>query len=350
MEVRPLKKGFKKKILNALLLSAVFGITVWSVFRGQSFKEVLGYLTTADTKYIIPSIFCVFLFIGGEAVSMHYLLSSLGMRIPVFHCWLHSFIGFFYSCITPSSTGGQPMQLLSMRKDSIPPAVSTVVLAILAITYKLVLVIIGIFVFIVRPAAIMVHIEPVKEFIYIGIVLNIICVAALMMLVFMPMTVKSLCKKLAGAVSRIKAIRSPEKMISVIDRITGQYTGAAEYYRKNGAVLINVLLLTFLQRIVLFAVTWFTYRAFRLASENPATIMTLQSMISVAADMVPLPGGMGASENLFIEVFRNVFGDDRVLPAMVISRGISFYAQVLISGIMTVAAVFILKETDIKDA
>lgn len=339
-----LRPEIRKKLLNSLLLAAIFAVTVWSVFRGENINEVIDFLVTADLKYIIPSILCVFLFIGGEAVSMYYLLRVLGYKIPIWHCWLHSFIGFFYSCITPSSSGGQPMQILSMRKDSVPAPVSTVVLAILAISYKLVLVIIGLAVMIVRPDAIIAHIYPVRGFIYVGLVLNIICIAVLMMLVFMPSTIKMIAKKIIMLISRIHTFRHPEKISASLERITGQYAGAANFYRRNGHVLFHVLVLTFLQRIALFAITWFTYRAFSMAAENPATIMTLQSMISVAADMVPLPGGMGASENLFIEVFRNIFGEDRVLPAMVISRGISFYAQVLISGAMTIAAVFLLKD------
>ena len=67
-------------------------------------------------------------------------------------------------------------------------------------------------------------------------------------------------------------------------------------------------------------------------------------MISVAADMLPLPGGMGVSENLFLEIFEPIFGEELILPGMVISRGISYYTQLLISAVMTIAASFIIKE------
>ena len=71
-------------------------------------------------------------------------------------------------------------------------------------------------------------------------------------------------------------------------------------------------------------------------------IVTLQAMISVASDMLPLPGGMGVSENLFMVIFEPIFGQDYVIPGMVISRGISYYSQMLISGIMTFAATLVV--------
>jgi len=96
---------------------------------------------------------------------------------------------------------------------------------------------------------------------------------------------------------------------------------------------------------MLFFVTWFTYRAFGLSGESMPVIVTLQAMISVASDMLPLPGGMGASENLFLAIFEPIFGENLILPGMVISRGISYYSQMLISGVMTlVAMLFISKE------
>ena len=75
-------------------------------------------------------------------------------------------------------------------------------------------------------------------------------------------------------------------------------------------------------------------------------ITSLQGMISVAVDMLPLPGGMGISENLFLTIFQPIVGEALVLPGMLVSRGISYYTQLIISAIMTVVASFILKRKE----
>ena len=38
-------------------------------------------------------------------------------------------------------------------------------------------------------------------------------------------------------------------------------------------------------------------------------VMFLQAVISVSVDMLPLPGGMGISEGLFMVIFKKVFGE-----------------------------------------
>ena len=67
-------------------------------------------------------------------------------------------------------------------------------------------------------------------------------------------------------------------------------------------------------------------------------IWLLQSAISISADMLPLPGGMGISEHLFLTIFDPIFYGDLLLPAMVLSRGIAYYVQLVFSAAVTLIA------------
>lgn len=335
-----------KKHSQLIFLLAVFAVTMWSVFGGEDLREVFAALQTANPAYIYPSILCVVLFILGESVVLHYLLRSLGTLVSFWHCCLYSFIGFFYCCITPSASGGQPMQVVAMRKDKIPVAVSTVVLAIVTILYKLVLVIIGLAVVIIRPRVIMGYLDSTEALVYLGLVLNVICIALLLLLVFHPRIFRLCAEKTLALVQKFRPFKHPERIAARLDSTVSQYTGTAEYFRTHHGVIIVVFLITLVQRCLLFLVTWLTYRAFGLTGESLITILLLQAMISVAVDMLPLPGGMGVSENLFLTMFLPIFGAELVLPGMVISRGISYYTQLLLSAIMTVAASFIIRKKD----
>lgn len=334
----------KKKIFNAVFLVTVFCLTMWAVFKGQDLNALLYYLSNAEASFIAASVVCVVAFILSESVIIHYLMRCLGVRTQFSHCCLYSFIGFFYCCITPSASGGQPMQVVYMRKDRIPVAVSTVVLAVITIVYKLVLVLIGTAVMVIRPAAVMPYLEPAEGIIWLGLVLNVICIAALLVLVFWPNLVRRLARWSMALIGKIRPFKNPEKQTARVERILSQYAGTSEFFRNHIPVVFNVFIITLVQRIILFFVTWLTYKAFSLSGHSMPAVVTLQAMISVAVDMLPLPGGMGISETLFLDIFRPVFGEALVLPGMVISRGISYYTQLLISAVMTVIATFIIKE------
>lgn len=340
------KRSWKRTILNIVFLAVVFGLTLWTVFDGQDLGQVASYIGDVNLVYVGLSVLCVLLFVAGEAVIIWYMLRVMGTHISIRHCCLYSFIGFFYSCLTPSASGGQPMQIIAMRKDKIPVAVSTVVLAIVTITYKMVLVIFGSVIMLVRPAGLIVYLEPVEGIIWLGLGLNVVCVAILLVLVFWPNLMRKMARGVFKIINRIRPMRNPRHQSARLECILSQYEGSAEFFRSHKRVIWRVFELTVLQRIILFFITWLTYRGFALSGEDMPTVVSLQAMISVATDMLPLPGGMGISENLFLEIFAPIFGTDLVLPGMVVSRGISFYTQLVICGIMTVFASFVLKRKE----
>ncbi len=120
-----------------------------------------------------------------------------------------------------------------------------------------------------------------------------------------------------------------------------------ETYRETSLFMVGhrplictVFLITIVQRFALFAVTCFVYKAFRLSGVRLLSILILQGSIAVAVDMLPLPGGMGISETLFSIIFTPVFGE-MLLPGMVLSRGIGYYSELLISALFTLAAVVV---------
>ena len=115
------------------------------------------------------------------------------------------------------------------------------------------------------------------------------------------------------------------------------YRETAAYLKDHKRVIFHVILITFAQRMALFAVTWMVYLAFGMSGTSMWDVVLLQAVISVSVDMLPLPGGMGISESLFLKIFAPVFGSV-LLPAMVLSRGLGYYSQLLISALFTVVA------------
>ena len=334
----------KKRLGSALFFFLILALTFWYVFRDENLSKVARYLSDADLRYVFPAVAAVVAFILGESVVICYLLRTLGTKAKFSHCSLFSFVGFFYSAVTPSASGGQPMQVFYMRRDGIPAAVSTVVLAIVTITYKLVLVVVGLAVMVLRPAGIMVYLDGVEALVYIGLVLNVVFVAVLLLAVFHPDLLRRILTPMVSLLHKLRPFRDPEQVMSRVQGALDRYRDTAAFFKREPRIIFNVFLITLLQRFFLFSVVWFTYQAFGLKGFDPVGMILLQAMISVAVDMLPLPGGMGISETLFLAIFQPIFGAELVLPGMIVCRGISYYTQLLISGLMTGAAQFVFRE------
>ncbi|MDD4376527.1 MAG: lysylphosphatidylglycerol synthase transmembrane domain-containing protein [Eubacteriales bacterium] len=332
----------KKIVFNGLFLAITFVITMFYIFDDQNFRCLIQYMKDANSVYWLIGICLVVLFILSESVIIWYMMKSLKQEINLKHCFLYSFIGFFFSLVTPSASGGQPAQVLFMKKDKIPIHLSTLVLLIVTITYKLVLVIIGCGVMIIRPAKVMVFLRPAIWWIWLGILLNVICVGIMLALVFSPNLAKNIvikCFRWAKGFSTNNKIDSLEGKI--MKSMEG-YKAAATYFKENKKVIFNVLGITIIQRCFLFYITFLVLRSFNINNISMLEIVLLQAMISVATDMLPLPGGMGISEHLFKKIFYPICGRHMTLPTMIVSRGISYYTQLVISAIFSAVAYIVI--------
>lgn len=329
----------KKAIGNLLFLLIVFGLTVYGVFRGQDLGELLAVIRTVDIRWLIPGVILVIFFIWGESIIIWYMMGSFGIRLKKRICFLFSSVGFFFSCITPSASGGQPMQIYYMKKEKIPIPVSTVILMIVTIIYKLVLVVIGLGVLLFGRGFIHHYLEEIRPVFCLGLALNVFCVTLMSVLVFHPLLAERILTKGLDWMERLRLMKRRTERREKLQASMETYRETAAYLKGHGKVTAAVIGITFVQRIALFAVTWTIYRAFHLSGTAVWEVVLLQAVISVSVDMLPLPGGMGISESLFMKIFVPVFGAV-TLPGMILSRGLGYYTQLLISAVFTVVTQF----------
>lgn len=327
----------KKALFNVSFLLVVFGLTVYGVFHGEDLGAMAEAIRSSQIKWLIPGVCLVVFFIWGESIIIWYMMRSFGIRLKKRICFLFSSVGFFFSCITPSASGGQPMQIYYMKKEKIPIPVSTVILMVVTITYKLVLVVIGLGILIFGRGFLHRYLEGILPVYYLGLTLNVFCVALMTILVFHPVMAEDMLLKGMDLLERMRLMKKKEARRQKLKDSMEVYRETAAYLKEHKKVLFHVIVLTFLQRIALFSVTWFVYLAFRMHGTSFLNVILLQAVISVAVDMLPLPGGMGISETLFLNIFATVF-PGVLLPAMVLSRGLGYYSQLLISALFTVVA------------
>jgi len=328
----------KKKIIgNGIFLILVFVLTIYGVFHGEDLEAMTEAIRKADKRMLVLGVALVLFFIWGESVILWYMMRSFGILVKKRICFLFSSVGFFFSCITPSASGGQPMQIYYMKKEKIPIPVATVILMVVTITYKLVLVVIGLGVFLFGGGFRERYLGEVLPVFYLGVLLNVFCVTFMTVLVFHPDLAEVILTRGMGLLEKFRFLRRREERAGKLREAMRVYRETAAYLEKNKGVIFRVVLITFIQRFALFAVTWVVYLSFGLWGAAIQDVVMLQAVVSVSVDMLPLPGGMGISEALFLRIFPSIFGEV-LLPAMILSRGLGYYSQLVISAVFTVAA------------
>lgn len=333
-----------KKILKyALNIGLILVITLFTlnlIFKDQELSEIISDLRSADPLWITIGAAAAVLFVSGESSIIHYMLRVLDQKTSFLRCLKYSFIGFFFSYITPSSTGGQPMQMYHMKKDKIKIGYSTLIMLLITIAYKSVLVLLALGFLIFNFDTVALYAGDMKWLIVLGFTLNLSFIILLLLVFLKPIWARALGIKTVDLLTKLHIMkrRNKEKYTEKLIRICDTYAMGADYIKKNLWVVFNVFVMTALQRICLFSITWIIYKAYGMSGTSYIDILTIQIMIAVAVEMLPLPGAAGITEGCFLLAFTEIFTLERVKPALLISRGLNFYLILFIGAIVSFAA------------
>ena len=341
-------KKYKKVLIDAILFFAIIGLTLYGVLHGEDISGLKDAIKESNILWLIPAVPLVLFFIAGESIVIWHMLDCYGIYVKERFCFLFSAVGFFFSCVTPSATGGQPMQIYFMKKEDIPVPIATVILLVVTITYKFVLVVVGIGLWLFAGGFLAEYVAEARWVFYLGILLNVGCVILMCVVVFHPSFAKKTLILGAKLLERIHILKHKEERLDKIERSMNHYHEAAEFMSSHWGMIARVFVITVVQRFAMFAVTYFVYRAFSLNSMNFFEVMFLQAVISVSVDMLPLPGGMGISEGLFMVIFKKVFGEALLIPGLILSRGLGYYSELFLSAIFTLVAVVVFQVREHK--
>lgn len=320
-------------ILNAVIFAVVMVLTFWCVFRKQDLTKTAEAVSEMPEIYMAAALFLAELFVAAEGCMIWYLLRGVGGRTALLRCISYSFIGFFFSGLTPSATGGQPMQLYFMKRDGNPLSASSVVLMTVAVIYKLVLVLIG-------AGIVIFWRNPLEEYLgkyyglyYFGLFLNTLLVAVLLMVMFSPEIIKRFYCKMEEVFVGIGIWKSSGRRQEKVSRFLSDYQEAVRFLKRHKGMITIVLAGTFVQRFTVFLLTCVVYKGLGLSGTAMMDIVFVQASVYIAVDMLPVPGAQGITEAMYGSVFGGIFPGSYLVASMCITRGIGFYAVMLIGFI-----------------
>lgn len=337
-------KGILK---NSIFFIALIAITFFVLFKDNSISDILSSLKLVNLIYVFIGILCMFLFICCEAINIRRMLRMFSYDISIFKGLKYSFVGFFFSSITPSASGGQPMQVYYMNKDNIKISHASLVLLIELASFQFVTIAIAIMSFIGNYDFIIRLNTGIKILIFTGITFNFIVFCFIVLAIFSKAFITNIVNLIFKVVSKIKFINS-DSLRKEIYKEVDQYEQGALFIKENTKVVMKVVLTTFAQMCFMYSITFFVYKAFNLSTFSFFTVFSLQSILFIAVSAIPLPGAVGSSEGGFLTLFRTLFPVNTLSSAMLLSRGISFYLFVIISGVIVLCIRLLRNKKNIK--
>ena len=325
----------KKKIIwffIAILLAVLSISAVLSQADSLSLHDLKEIVLSADKKLVVMSIFAMLGFICCEGGALLCLLHSVGYKRNAIQGFLFSAGDVFFSAITPSASGGQPASAYFMKKSGIPLSVTTAVLVMNLVMYTLGILTVGLLCLVTAPE-IFFHFNLLSRgLILLGSFVLVLFAIFFLLLLFHRQILNILVHKTAYLLSKLRLLRKPKAWIAKYEKRIEAYHESVGQMAGSKMALVGAYLWNLAQRVSQISVTAFVFLATGGDPKDVFPIWTIQSMVAIGSNTVPVPGGMGVADYLMLDGFRDMMSKSSAVRLELLSRSLSFYICVLLSG------------------
>ena len=280
---------------------------------------------------------------------VYWVFESLGLHLAVSRfvptqnpgdTFCATMIGQFFNCITPFSSGGQPMQAWYLVKKGVSLSFASCSLLIKFIVYQFVLTIYSALTLLLCFKSFAGRISSIGWLIFVGFGVNLLVITGLLCLGFLRRPTE---KVLYGSVSLLKKVKliSEQAASKAKERIQKElmefYEGFAQIRQDIGGILA-MSALTAVQLTAFFLIPLCIFYAFGLGKADVLLMICAGAFVLNFTSFIPLPGAAAGAEIGFHTIFSIFFPTHILSVAILFWRLLTFYLPICVGGCFTATA------------
>ncbi|MGN0722289.1 MAG: YbhN family protein [Anaerovoracaceae bacterium] len=356
------KPSSEKLIMWGLLFAALAGLTVLFLHREYSLASVLSSIKTADPFWLLPGIMAMGLFFICEGSNIGRCLRLAGHRVSVAGQLKYSMAGFFFSSITPSASGGQPMQLYFMHKDGLPLSHSSLALLTELTSFQAAAAALALAGLVCQGSPVLAAganavtgastgpgPDPVSAgfwggaggggtvtlaILAAGVLISTAVLAVLLFTIFSPAAARIIASPVLWIIDKFNSQNASILRVRFLRGIC-EYRRASQYITKNPRAMAEIFLTSIIQLLAYFSITFCVCKSLGITGISWARTTLSQAALYVAVSALPLPGAVGVTEGGFAILFASLIPAELMGVAIILSRFVSFALPLVASGLGT---------------
>lgn len=334
-----MKKKTRRLLLNLAFVVVLITVTLVVLFVSQkdelNFRDIMEYFKNSNPVWIVAAFVCMLFFEMFEGFSLYVLARFFGHRSRLVSSMSYSFADTFYSVITPSATGGQPAIVYYMARDGVSAGKASFAVLFNVICYTASIFVIGVAALCINPSMFgAINTVFAKVLVIVGAVIQFVLLGFFIGCMFFGKAIIKIGNGLVSFLNKIKIIKNPDKWRNKISEEVAKYSACRHILKDKPAIIFTTLLFNILQRVSQTLIPCFVCLA--IDPQAPfLEIFVLQALVLFGYNSVPIPGGVGAYEYLFINVYSQLYDSGFIMLALMISRLISYYICMILSGVVT---------------
>ena len=319
----------KKKIFGLIYIFVTLGITLYVCFYTTDFTVLANVLGNINWLWIIPPLLLMVLYVLLEAFPQFLIYRRRGYKMTFGQQAKIGLIGLYYSGITPSSSGGQPMQVVYLSKMNLPIGLSSYLSTLKTFFFQAIMTIFCFTGYMTHLDFVRANYSAASKFVWLGLGLNVIMLTGMLLLVIKP----AILQRFTRFVSRILAkFIGGRKTVPIRRKALEEvkyFHKAFKNSQRHPSDYIYTFLVTLVQITAYLSISFFIHKAFGLPKESFFMLFSVQALVVCAVSFIPLPGSAGAQEVGYYSFFLPFFGEGAIFPAMILWRILTSYLTIL---------------------
>ena len=324
-----------KRMLSFLFIALSVGAVLFIAFSNKDLENAWAAMGSLDLRWLAATFLCWGAYTFFDGMNYWFYLRRQGFAVSVGRAVLFALIGFYYSNITPSAAGGQPMQVNSMRKAGVPVGYGTMAVTIRFITNQFMLSMLTLIFYLFNRDFVIRQLQGARWWAFAGWLMNFASVPLVLLAAFRRSWIQKFAAWVICLLEKVHLVKNRDVTLArVTDTLDTYHTALRELMHQPGQIVLQFMM-SLCSLMGLFLTVYAVYRAFG-QNETPwYQITAISTLLYVSASVTPLPGASGAQEGGFLLYFKGIFRENIIGLALLVWRFFTFYLY-LIVGVFTI--------------
>jgi uncharacterized protein (TIRG00374 family) len=276
--------------------------------------------------YLLAAFWCFAIAVAAETMKYYIMQEHLGCGASVPTAFKVAVLGRYYDNITPFGAGGQPFQVMFLRRSGLPSGAATTMSIAGFISSQAAFIFIAILVFCFRGAM---KIDSAAVFVpaTVGFMFYVLTPSAVVLFAISPKMTTRVIALICSAGGKLRLLKRPQ---SIQDRavvtLTESRVGMAAIIMHRG-MTVNIMLLSLVYQLALCSMPYFVLKMFG-SDLGFFSVFCTTVFIYLCITFVPTPGNSGMAEGSFYTLF-SVLGQAHLFWAMLLWRFFCYWSFVI---------------------
>ncbi len=323
----------KKKFINIVLI-IVFTLIVLYFSLKDNYDEIIELLLNSDIRWLFIGYLFVLSYTFLKSVVTNDIINKF-KKFDMKKTFDLQLMTFFFNAITPFSTGGQPFQVYTLKKNKLSLSDGTNVIVQESIIHQIALIVVGFLAIIINEIFGIYKFEGIIEtFLILGFGLNILVIFLLFLISHSNKIDKLITKYIVKILTFLRIIKNKE-ILNKLHNTIDNFNYNSKILLKDKKRFIKLILINCLALLCLYIVPLTILFSFNnYVSFDGMIAIVLVSFISIISSYVPLPGGIGGQEYLFILMFGVYVNQPLLSSLMIMWRFITYYLPMIVGAVI----------------